>query len=119
MLYNNVLDVDKKSKVVEIFGSESRTAKIMANAKYDGDVKTILATEPMEKFSNKAEASNSLDSEDPSKSKFYVAFRIDNIASNCLCVGIQQEGANLEKDSFEFKQSFLLNCKNGDVMRIG
>lgn len=60
-----------------------------------------------------------MDAEDPSRSKFYVAFRIDNLASNCVCVGIQQEGADLEKDSFEFKQSFQLNCKNGDVMRIG
>lgn len=57
--------------------------------------------------------------EDPSRSKFYVAFRIDCLSSTCLCVGIQQEGADLEKDSFEHKMSFQLNCRNGDLMRIG
>ena len=53
------------------------------------------------------------------ESKYFVAFRIDKIASQCLCVGIQKEGANLDKDSYEYRHGFVLNCRNGDVYRLG
>lgn len=98
-----------------------RTVRFKKSFKPDGNVKTILGKKPMERYSMKAESQSSLatGSEDPSRSKYYVAFRIDNISSTCLCVGIQEEGADLEKDSFEFKMSFQLNCKNGDIMRVG
>ena len=89
--------------------------------KSDGNVKTVLGKKAMERYSLKAEAQNGLTAggDDPSRSKYYVAFRIDNLASTCVCVGIQEEGADLEKDSFEHKMSFQLNCRNGDIMRIG
>lgn len=98
-----------------------RTARIKQDFKSDGNVKTVLGKKVMERYSMKAEAQSSLETggEDPSRSKFYVAFRIDNLASTCVCVGIQEEGADLEKDSFEYKMSFQLNCRNGDIMRIG
>ena len=53
------------------------------------------------------------------ESKYFIAFRIDSIASQCLCVGIQKEGGDLEKDSFEYRHGFVLNCRNGDVYRLG
>lgn len=55
MLPDNVLDVNKKSKAIEIVDPSRRVARIMPNVKI-GDAKTILATEPMEKFSQKAES---------------------------------------------------------------
>lgn len=43
---------------------------------------------------------------DPNFSKYITLFSIDNMESSCVCVGIQQEGGDLEKDSFNFRYGF-------------
>lgn len=48
-----------------------------------------------------------------------MVFNIDSIDSKCVCVGIQQQGGDLEKDSFDFRYGFQLNCVNGDICRLG
>lgn len=52
-------------------------------------------------------------------SKYYVLYHVEHIESSCLCVGIQQVGGDLEKDSFNHRYGFQFNCKNGDVFRLG
>ena len=32
---------------------------------------------------------------------------------------MQQQGADLERDSFDYRYGFQLNCRNGDVSRLG
>jgi len=52
-------------------------------------------------------------------SKFYMLFKLNSIDSKCVCVGIQQQGGDLEKDSFDYRYGFQLNCNNGDICRLG
>ena len=54
----------------------------------------------------------------PQFSRYISLFTVNNTASTCLCVGIQQEGGDLEKDSFNFRYGFQLNCVNGSVFRL-
>jgi len=50
------LDVSKKSEAIEILGPQMRTARLHADFKTDGNVKTVLGTKVMERYSMKAEA---------------------------------------------------------------
>ena len=51
-------------------------------------------------------------------SKNYVLFHVKYIESSCLCVGIQQVGGDLEKDSFNYRYGFKFNYKNGDAFNV-
>ena len=39
-------------------------------------------------------------------SKYITLFSIDKMESSCVCVGIQQVGGDLERDSFNFRYGF-------------
>ena len=71
----------------------SRTASIPAGSTTDGNVKTVLGTIPMEKLQDQ-------------DNRYFMLFQIDNIVSTCVCIGIQQEGGDLEKDSFSYRYTF-------------
>ena len=88
--------------------NDNRTACLKPDAEKDSFVKTVMGTCPLERREKL----------DPSASKYYVLLNIDNIDSTCICIGIQQLGGDLEKDSFKFRYGFQLNCSNGDVFRL-
>lgn len=103
-----------------MISNNDRTACISPESTSDGDVKTVLGTFAMERHMPPSEDEMTLDVDlVPQSNKYYMVFKIDNIGSQCLCVGIQQVGADLEKDSFRYRYGFQLNCRNGDLYRLG
>ena len=114
MMQKNVFDPNKSSKAI-VISNEGRTVQIDPEFKEDGFVKTVLGNCSMEKFvPTPSEEEMGIKKE----SKFMIMFSLDKVDSSCVCVGIQQVGADLEKDSFEFRYGFQLNCKNGDICRL-
>ena len=76
--------------------NEGRTATINPYFATDGNVKTVLGTHAMERPQTLEEGSG----------KYYMLFQLEAIGSKCVCVGIQQEGGDLEKDSFDYRYGF-------------
>ena len=113
MIQSNVLDAEQKSSFITI-ESDDRTAVLTED---QTDAKTILGSVGMQRFSpNELPNSGVVQTR---SSKYYILFHVKHIESSCLCVGIQQHGADLEKDSFNYRYGFQFNCKNGDVFRLG
>ena len=112
MIQSNLLDARKCSKCI-ILSNDGRTAQISPDSEEDGNVKTVLGTFAMERHKTEGEEGSA------KKGKYLVVFQIDNIGSQCLAVGVQQVGGDLEKDSFEHRHGFQINCRNGDVFRLG
>ena len=95
MIQDNLLDMGKCSQNI-LIKNEGRTATINPYFPTDGNVKTVLGTHPMERPAT----------EEDGNGKFYMLFQLESIGSKCVCVGIQQQGGDLEKDSFDFRYGF-------------
>ena len=95
MIQDNILDMSRCSQNI-LIQNDGRTATINPYFQTDGNVKTVLGTYGFERPQN----------EEDGPSKFYMLFHLDKIGSKCVCVGIQQQGGDLEKDSFDYRYGF-------------